>query len=223
MRRQPVALLLPAALLACSLAGCRGANDAPAAAGPAPAATDAPAAPAANPVLSGDAREELAAVFNRLREVKSYHATMDVTGGPGGEVLHTEMDHVAPDRYRVQATGGMTQVIIGDSMWIEMGGQTQKMPLPAGMMEKLRNPGNSEKLQSQEATVDVQAQGSERIDGTSMKKYVLRDTGTKPITVTYWVGDDGLPRRMLAETAEGTLTATYSRFNDPTIVIDTPQ
>src|SRR5688500_7736087 len=112
------------ALLA-ALAACKPASESAAmTADNAPAATDTTAAkvPAVadtlNPLPSP--KEELMASVGKFAALKSYHATMRMSGGPQGE-LTNEVDFVAPDRFRMKMPMG-TQVIIGDTMYMSMDG-----------------------------------------------------------------------------------------------------
>lgn len=161
---------------------------------------------------------------------RSFHATMVVEGAKG---MTTEMDFVAPDRYRLQMPVG-TQVIIGDTMYMQAGGKTMKVPLPAGTISQWRDPL---KIQENKDSLSVESQGSDTVDGKPATKYLVRNTlpaGSTPASgepgvteFTYWVGEDGLPLQLQhSGESQGkpySMTIRYTRFNDPGIVIDAPK
>lgn len=161
---------------------------------------------------------------------RSFHATMVMEGAKG---MTTEMDFVAPDRYRLQMPVG-TQVIIGDTMYMQVDGKTMKVPLPAGTISQWRDPL---KIQENKDSLSVESQGSDTIDGKPATKYLVRNTlpaGSTPASgdpgvteFTYWVGDDGLPLQLQhSGESQGKpyqMTIRYTRFNDPGIVIDAPK
>lgn len=216
---------IPAALLALSLlAGCKQQATPPAdnaAAPPAPATTAAAVAEKLNPLSSP--KDDIKAAMDRFLQVKSFHATMSMTGTaiPGGSMT-TEMDFVAPDRYRMQMPMG-TQVIIGDTMHISGQGRSMKVPMPKGTLSQWRDPA---KLAENQATLSVESQGSDTVDGVAAHKYLVRNTQPKPSDVTMWIGDDGLPLQIQhSSSADGkTMDAKirYTRYDDPSIRIDPP-
>jgi hypothetical protein len=105
---------------------------------PAPAASDAAAPPAMdgaqasnaervaaavdaiNPMTSS--REVVIASMHKLMDARSYHISMQMSGGPKG-LMNNEVDFVAPDRFRMQMAGVGTQFIIGDTMYMSMQGR----------------------------------------------------------------------------------------------------
>lgn len=213
MSTRPLAL----ACLALMLAACKPSPPAePAAATPASGVADAVAA--LNPLSSP--ADEVKASMDKFLAAKSFHATMKMEGA---QMMTNEMDFVAPDRYRMQMPVG-TQVIIGDTMYMQSQGRSMKVPLPQGTLSQWRDPLQ---IEQNKAGLSVEAQGSDRIDGQSAKKYLVRHTQPEPSEFTFWIGDDGLPLQLLHQgQAQGkpyAMTLRYSRFNDPTITIEAPQ
>jgi hypothetical protein len=224
-----------AAFALCALAACKPATppsaDAPSAVATAtPAGNDstpasAPSAIAAaaavlNPLASP--KDEITASMEKFLAVRSYHASMQVSGGPRGTITN-EVDFVAPDRYRMQLPMG-TQYIVGDTMYMDMQGKVMKVPMPKGTLSQWRDPV---RLAENTATMTVEAQGSEVIGGSPARKYLVHNTQPQPSDVTMWIGGNGLPVQIRAssttqgQTAETTIR--YSRFNDPTLRVDPPQ
>lgn len=209
------------ALIGCKPAANAAGGDTPATATE-PASTNAIAAAAAslNPLSSP--KDDILASVEKFKAVRSYHATMHMDGGPRGAITN-EVDFVAPDRFRMKMPMG-TQVIIGDTMYMNADGRTMKIPMPKGTLTQWRDPANMDKSA---ATMTVESQGSESVDGVSARKYLVHHTEPHPADVTMWVGGDGYPLQIRVDGnlngQASTTTIRYSRINDPTIRIDPPQ
>lgn len=196
---------------------------APAAGAPASgSSTAASVADALDPLPS--AKDEIKAAMDRFLQVESFHATMTMTGDamPAGGMT-TEMDFVAPDRYRMQMPMG-TQVIVGDTMYMSVQGRTMKVPMPPGTLSQWRDPA---KLAQNQATLTVEPQGREAVGGAPARKYVVRNTQPEPSEVTMWIGDDDLPLQIrhssIAEGKRMNATIRYSRYDDSSIKVEPPQ
>ena len=194
-----------------------------------PVATAAPANAVAETTAALDApstpEDEVKASMDKFLKAKSFHAVMTMEGPRG---MTNEMDFVAPDRYRMQMPVG-TQVIIGDTMYMQADGRSMKVPLPKGALSQWRDPL---KIEENKAGLSVEALGSDSVQGQTAKKYLVRNTQVQPgqpepTEFTFWIGDDGLPLQLLHQgQAQGTpysMTLRYSRFDDPTITIHAPQ
>lgn len=228
-RRIPFA---PFALLAIALAGGCKQQPGPAAAeaASAPPSAAAPAAPSAaaevaealNP--SSSPKDDIKAAMAAFLQVKSFHASMDIDNpkAPGGKMT-ADMDFVAPDRYRMKMPMG-TQTIIGDTLYMSVQGRTMKVPMQKDQLTQWRDPA---KLAEHEATMTVEAQGRDTVDGAPARKYAVRNTQPQPVDMTLWLGEDGLPLQILnTSAAQGTAVQTrirYSRYNDASIKVDPPQ
>jgi hypothetical protein len=219
-------------IAACALAACKPATPPGDTTGAAPATPSADVTAAKPSTLariaaelgpSPDAKDAIKASMERFVALRSYHATMEFAGGPGGTMGHHEIDFVAPDRFRMQMPMG-TQVVIGDTMYMQLHGRTMKMPMPKGTLTQWRDPAN---LAKSEAGMTVQAQGSDTVDGTQARKYLVHHEQPRPMDVTMWINGDDLPLRIqvtsLLQGKRVTTTTTYSRFDDPTIRVDPPR
>lgn len=212
---RPIAWCLVPLLLV--LAGCKPA---------APAAdTDARAPEAASPAaapapLAASAEDRVKASMDKFLAAKSFHAEMSTEGMQG---MATELDFVAPDRYRMKMAAG-TQVIVGDTLYMQADGRAMKVPLPPGTQAKWRDPLE---FQAHRADVTAQAQGSETVDGVQAEKFVVRRSQPEASEFTLWIGEDGRPLRLVhSGQTQGkpyTMTLRYSRYDDPSIEIPTPQ
>ena len=203
------------------LAACKPAaptaDQASAAAAEAPAASN-PVAAVAEAVLPS-AKDTVVAAVRKFASSSSYHAEMHIEGGPRGPVDNA-IDFVAPDRYRMQMAGIGTQVIVGDTMYMNMHGRSMKAPMPPGTLTQWRDPG---KLGEAEASMTVDDQGSDPVDGQPARKYAVHTANPKPADTTIWIGDAGMPLKIEAHNPMGMVTVRYSRINDPGIVIEAPK
>jgi hypothetical protein len=233
-RLLPFLLVLP---LLAGLAACKPsppsvpAATAPAAAPDAQATDAAGTGTATNAVADAMAamspvatpKEAIRKSMQRFMQARSYHATMQLDGGPRG-AMSNEVDFVAPDRFRMAMPGMGTQTIIGDTMYMSVDGRSMKVPLPAGTLTQWRDPA---KLDENAATMTVEAQGRDSVDGTPARKYLVHNTRPQPSDVTMWIGNDDLPLQIrVSGSAQGHATTTtirYSRFDDPSLKIDPPQ
>ena len=219
-------LLATSALAACKPAAAP-ASDAAAAATPTTAAPAA--APSALSKIAGDLnplaspKDALKASMDKFLAVRSYHASMEFSGGPGAARGHHDIDFVAPDRYRMVMPMG-TQFIIGDTMYMHVQGRSMKVPMPKGTLSQWRDPA---RLAEAEEGMTVQAQGSDTLDGMATKKYLVHHEKPQPVDVTMWINGDDLPVQIQVNSVLNgkpvTSTTRYSHFDDPTIKVDPPQ
>lgn len=216
---------LTIACLALAASSCQQAatEPVPAAALSGPSTTAAPAPPSARASAldpTASPFHSVEASMEKFLAARSFHARMDMEAAQPTTV---EMDFVAPDRYRM-VMGDATQVVIGDTMYMQVQGQTMKMPLPAGTLGNWRDP--LKMRQSKEGMV-VEALGSERVDGHPARKFHVRYGPPDNAEVTYWIGTDGLPLQLVnrgsGPSGAYTMTIRYSGFDDPAIAIDAPR
>ncbi|MET1160978.1 MAG: hypothetical protein ABWY48_00430 [Pseudoxanthomonas sp.] len=188
-----------------------------------PASAVAEAAKALSPLTRPE--DEVKASMDKFLNAKTFHAVMTMEGTRG---MTNEMDFVAPDRYRMKMPVG-TQLIIGDTMYMQADGRSMKVPLPKGTLSQWRDPM---KIEENKAGLSVEALGSDSVDGQPAKKYLVRNTQPEPgqqqpTEFTYWIGGDGLPLQLVhtgqSQGKPYSMTLRYSRFDDPTITIDAPQ
>lgn len=205
-RLRPVPAFLLACLLPC-LAAC---DRAPSTAGEPAAAAPALPAPATDaPVL---------AAMARFRDARAFVATMQLDGA---SPQRSRLEYVAPDRYRLQLAAG-TQVIIGDTLYLQLDGRSQQVPLPAGLLTQWRDPLQlkpGERLQ-------VEDLGSDPIGGLPAHRYrVVHPDPARP-PMLFWIDGDGRPRRIEQQgrNARGDyrLVIDYTQFDDPALRIEAP-
>lgn len=227
-KHRPMRLFLCAcaalALAACDRASAPAGPDARSGAAGEPAVPGPTVEEAAGAAPAADARGELIASLGAFKDIRSYHASMQVEAQ--GTTMLTELDFVAPDRFRMTMPGGLgTQTIIGDTMYMQAGGQVVRSKMPAGMTDKWRDPGQ---LEGAHDDIVVQALGPAMLDGKPVRKFLLHQpSADTPADITMWVGADGLPLQVQAVVTDpgkaGSSLIRYSRYNDPSIEITPPQ
>lgn len=170
-----------------------------------------------------DPKAELHQAFTRFLAAKSFRAELSDLDRQR-TVAH--MEFVAPDRYRVQVEGAPgDQVIIGDTVYMTMNGQTMRVPVPAaGMTRHYRDP---DVLAQTERNVHVERVGSDRIDGEAASVYHYTVDAPHPADVKLWISDkSGLPLQMQTTgTAMGQTHHTqirYRDYDDASIRIEAP-
>lgn len=229
MRTAP--LVLAAALAALLAGACKPQTEPAAPAGAAEAAPAAgeptapsPAAAVAEALTPTSPKDDVKAAMAAFLEAKSFHADMEIDNpqAPGGK-MKAAMDFVAPDRYRMQMPMG-TQTIVGDTLYMTMQGKTMKVPMQKDQLTQWRDPG---KINEHEATMTVEAQGADNVDGTPARKYAVRNTQPQPVDMTLWVDEAGRPLQIVSRAeVQGKPFETrirYSRYDDASIKIDPPQ
>jgi outer membrane lipoprotein-sorting protein len=178
---------------------------------------------AASPFAMAGPNEELQAAFVKFLAAKSFRATMVDAGR--GQALG-ELEFVAPDRYRIRMAGDVpAQVVIGDTLYMDMGGRSMKLPVPAGeMTARYRDRSVLDRLRHD---LEVTALGSERLDGELARVYRYTSTEDKRTTVKTWVSEaSGMPLQFETGSEAGgglqTVRVRYRDYGDPAIRIDPP-
>jgi hypothetical protein len=183
------------------------------------AAIALPAALLASTAWAGP-KEDMMALSRKFLALRSYHVTII---NSDKRVPKMEMDFVAPDRYRMDSPMG-AQYVIGDTMYMTVDGRAMRIPMPKGMITQWREPTRAF---HELGKLQVEALGTEILDGKPAKKYRFSQPGPPATTSLLWVGAEGYPVKM--ETTGGTgkrasaVTVFYSRFNDPSLKIDPPK
>lgn len=162
--------------------------------------------------------ELIEASMARFRGARSFVAEMTLEAA---QTQRTRLEYVAPDRYRMQLPVG-TQVIVGDTLYLQSAAGSQRVPLPAGLLTQWRDPLQlrpGERLQ-------VDDLGPEPVDGRAAHKYRVRHPDAARPPMLYWIDADGWPLRIEQAgrdpRGDYRLILTYSRFDDPALRIDPP-
>ena len=240
LSRAMLAVATVAALAACKPSASNGpgkAVDASAAAAPAepapaaaPAATAsapaaiAPAAVEAKPVVADKAaKAAVIAAMDKFKALRRYRMIITHSDGPTGP-SSTTVDHVAPDRFRVEATGKPTQVAIGRTLYATVDGRTTSAPAPAELIAGWRDPSGFIAA----ADAFTAEKGASRfVFAVPANEYKLHVTKPAARNISLWIGPKGLPVKLESQgVMAGKLVTTvlkFSHFDNPEIKVDTPK
>ncbi|MCF7221526.1 LolA family protein [Marilutibacter chinensis] len=168
-----------------------------------------------------DPRDELHAAYGKFLDADRFRAT--VSDASDGSQL-TEMEFVAPDRYRIRLPGGPSQLVIGNTLYMEMDGRTMKLPMPAG--DLTRQYRDRDALKEQDLAVE--ALGGDSVDGEPAQVYRYTTTRHGKADVRTWISEhSGLPLQIETTGGSGdrqrTVRIRYRDFDDPSIRIDAPR
>jgi hypothetical protein len=157
-------------------------------------------------IASANAVADLTKIKAAFLALKSWHATEQFSNG-----RTITVDHVAPDRWRIQPAPNITELLIGNSVYMVRNGKTMHVPIPGGMLQKtidsfyVAPPDNENKQTARDL-------GMQTINGQTLHAYSFTTHGTP---VTMYVGSDLLPVVSVVKDPKVTTTITYSDYNDP--------
>jgi outer membrane lipoprotein-sorting protein len=165
-----------------------------------------------------DARADLHAAFQKNMSAKTYRAAM--TALDTGKAFST-VEFQAPDRYRIKVEGGPESVIAGGNMYMQVNGQSMKVPLQPGMLEKFRSDAAWKQM---EKDTLIQAAGAGTVGTEPARKFHWITSGKHPSTGDVWVGvKSGYVLQVeTAESKRGAVRVRYSDFNSAAIRIAPP-
>ena len=178
----------------------------------------------AKPVIADKtAKSEVIAALDKLRALRRYRMTM-MRGDGQTSPTTTTVDYVAPDRYRMEATGIPVQVAVGDTLYITNAGGTKTSPAPADSIAQWRDP-----IGLLAAGQDFTAEKGPRRFVFAMPASEYKLLVTKPVAsnMSVWIGPKGLPIKLESQGLVGgklvTTAIRYSHFDSEDIKIDPPK
>ncbi|GAC1389558.1 MAG: hypothetical protein NVSMB31_05690 [Vulcanimicrobiaceae bacterium] len=125
-----------------------------------------------------------------------------------------ELEFVAPDRYHMTTPAG-DQYIIGDTMYMHVGGMSMKLPAKSmtGMIGNIRSLAAGQNLK---ADYTIAYLGTTSMGGQTLRMYSYTKKSDPSIKVKMYVAPDNLPRRNEVTGKDGLATViTYKDFNAP--------
>jgi hypothetical protein len=177
-------------------------------------------------------------VFAAVEEAGS--AKVHFESGTGGKKFVGDGEVEYGDELALRMTmpnpagGGAKQemLLIGDTMYMGMGDRYMSMDLGAmrgqGMPDLSASLDPKKQQEAFEAAVTKFRQSGEpeSIDGVEATPYVITldpskapetfgGTATDPLTFTYFIGPDDLPRKMVYDDKNGEFVATYTDWGTP--------
>ncbi|MDE2234733.1 MAG: hypothetical protein KGK44_04195 [Gammaproteobacteria bacterium] len=138
-----------------------------------------------------------------FQAVHSWHAVEQMSNG------HTvTVDHVAPDRWRIQVMPDMSDILIGNDMYMVRDGKAMHMPF---VMPQIQQMVNQNWLSvDPEVKRTVRDLGMQKIDGKTLHAYSFTSKGTP---VKLYLSSDHLPAVAIVTSKNGSVTITYSDYN----------
>lgn len=169
-----------------------------------------------------DPAADINAMADRFLAQRSFRAKMT---GKGGKDFRTDLEFVAPDRFRMKTGPGLETVIIGKDVYLSMGDSWQKMPGSLGnSVPDLRAAFDKE---GRKWFSDVRFIGEDTVDGVPALVYQYKNRGAGNAGENdskIWISKtDGLPLKLEATYKSGDLRSMLIEYEyDPTITIKPP-
>ncbi|MCB1023452.1 MAG: hypothetical protein KDB79_03625 [Acidobacteria bacterium] len=172
---------------------------------------------------SPDPEIAVKSAFEKFVAAKAFRLEIKTNIGEG--IGETEVDYLAPDRFRIKNLSNATSEIIaiGSDSYNRLA-EAKWTKIPPG--KAFNTAEFRERLfeQARSALSDVKALGSEEFNGTKSFTYSFKSGSNPDYEYKIWISaESGLPLQMIGEKkAEpaGTVTTTYD-FNDE-IIINAP-
>lgn len=136
---------------------------------------------------------------------RSWHAVERISTGQT-----VRIDHLAPDRWRIQLQPNVTEILVGSDMYIEENGRTIHLPTA---MPQIQQMVNRDWLEVQpEVRSTLRDLGMQSFNGAMLHEYTFTSKG---YPVQLYLGRRDYPAASVVQTPNGTVTTTYSRYNAP--------
>lgn len=166
---------------------------------------------------------DIEAMADKFLAEKTFRAKMR---GTGEKEVKTDLEFVAPDRFRIKTGPGLETIVIGKDVYLSMNGSYQKLPgAMDGSIPDLRATFNKE---GRKWFSDVRFVGEESVNGKPSLVYEYKNKGEGNLGENdskIWVAkDDGLPLKIESRYKRGNLRTMIIEYEyDPNIAIDVPK
>lgn len=214
-------VVFAAAILACSwLSDQPASNSSPANASNQSTANSAPAATREDPVA------DINAMADKFLAEKTFRAKMLGIGEKDKEVK-TEMEFVAPDRFRIKTGPGLETIVIGKDMYVSMQPDSF-IKLPGTMPESILNLRETFDKEGRKWFSDVRFVGEDTVSGKAAYVYEYKNKGPRNVGENdskIWVAKEGgLPLRIESKYKSGNFRSMAIDYEyDPSIKIEVPK
>jgi hypothetical protein len=159
------------------------------------------------PVLAfADPVADLSRAIAAFRQAKSWHAEEHFSNG-----RTVELDYVAPDRWRVQPSPKVTELVIGKDIYMVRNGHATHLPFGGGMIRKMIKRFTTGKMTDQMRR-SLRDLGMQTLHGRPVHVYSFT---SQNIPETVYIGADHLPVQAVIHDKKHPATITYSKFNAP--------
>jgi outer membrane lipoprotein-sorting protein len=218
-------LALPLILLAAVAIGCSQIRDSEPTNSANSGEVNAPANVATNaaPAMTREnPAADIEAMADKFLAEKTFRAKMR---GTGDKEVKTDLEFVAPDRFRIKTGPGLETIVIGKDVYLSMNGSFEKLPgAMDGSIPDLRATFNKE---GRKWFSDVKYVGEESVGGKPSLVYEYKNKGEGNLGENdskIWVGkDDGLPLKIESRYKRGNLKTMVIEYEyDPNIKIEAP-
>ena len=162
-------------------------------------------------VALADAYGDLKKAQVAFLSAKSWHAEEHLSNGKTVQV-----DFSAPDRWRIQPTPTMTEVVIGNDVYMIQGGHAMKMPMGGMMISRMIK--QFQLADDPDVKKTAQDLGTQMLNGRTVHVYSYAVHG---VPETIYLGDDSLPVQAVVKNSSATTVVNYSQYNQP-ITIQAP-
>lgn len=171
---------------------------------------------------SSDAKADVEKLSERFMTVKSFRATMSAVGEMP---METDLEFVAPDRYRIKTGNLMDVIIIGKTTYMKLGDKWQKMPGELdSQISDMRSTFNKEGMRW---ISDVKYAGDDTVDGKAAYVYTYHAKGPDKVGENeskLWIAkSDGLPIKVEATYKTGPMKSMKVEYDyDAPVSIEPP-
>ena len=150
-----------------------------------------------------DAFADLQQARDAFNAVHSWHGVEQMSNE------HTvTVDHVAPDRWRIQVMPNMTEILIGGDLYLIRDGKSMHMPFVMPQIQQIVN--QNWLAVDPEVKSTAKDLGMQTVNGVMLHAYSFTSKGTP---VKLYLSSDHLPAVSVVTTSSGTVTITYSGYN----------
>ncbi len=163
-------------------------------------------------VAFADSYEDLLTCRTAFQQAKSWHAEEHLFNGKTVAV-----DYSAPGRWRVKASPTMTELVIGNDIYMVRNGRARKMPfggtIVSRLLERFRLSGNDDEMKK-----TVRDLGNQKLNRQTVHAYAFT---VSRVPETLYVGKNSLPVQVVIKDKGKTTIINYSKFNEP-LAIEAP-
>jgi hypothetical protein len=146
--------------------------------------------------------------------------------GTGDKDVATDLEFVAPDRFRIKTGPGLETIVIGKDVYLSMDGSFTKLPgAMDGSIPDMRATFNKE---GRKWFSDIRFVGEETVNGRATLAYEYKNKGAGNLGENdskIWVAtDNGLPLKIESRYKTGNLKTMVIEYEyDPNLKIEVPK
>jgi hypothetical protein len=171
---------------------------------------------------TADPQADIESMADKFLTEKSFKAKMI---GYGDKEIRTEIEFVAPDRFRVKSGEKLETIVIGKDLYLSMDGSYQK--IPGGMGDTIPDLRKTFDKEGRKWFSDVKFVGEEMAEGKPALVYAYHNKGLNGVGENdskVWISKvDGLPIKIEATYKSGSMKSMKIEYDFETpITIEPP-